>query len=247
MKRIFCLALTAILVMSLFSCHRKKTPKVIQLAEANFEVTVQSEEFDDSYNSVVLKYPVLSGYASDCSEMNEMLRDYALAMYKKEGLASDAEDFYNYKITDVVLTLETADFLSYVVLGQYVGSSSTHMEYVSYSGNLVLSEQKMYSSADILQNFEALKKEFFKGDFLFDFGDEKNVSEMGTEDLLLPYRSEYEIYPYVYFREGYFCLLIEVSHVLGGYAGYRYYMQNVSQYVKPGTVREIVTADISGK
>ena len=248
-RKIIAAALALFLVFSLASCGPDKPLPVIALPEADFTVTSAEDRFTDYYNDVLLLYPVISGYADAKAEaaVNEQLRDRVLSEYTAAALASDEEVSYTYQITEIRVMLMTEGFCSLVVIGQYVGTDASHVEYVSYTINADLVGGRLLSTHDLLEDETTLRKLFLDGKFSFAYGSAELLGEETFSDMLLPYRAEYGISPDIFFTEGHIGIHVELPHVLGGYAGFTLNILSAGDVLRPGRVGTLLTTDVSAQ
>ena len=244
MKKIVWSMLIMFALPLLFGCA-KKDDHVIRLPEPNYKISIKDESFRDYYNLVSLKIPVISSYAGDTDKINEILKDYITNKYYEESLASEFDAYYNYEVTEVKLTLITRDFLSAVVLGHYASSSSSHLDYFSYSVNLLLDSCELYSFHDVVNDLESLKKTFLKGGFSFYYGDVKMIENISKEDMMIMYRDDYRIYPDIFFTEGYVGINVELPYIAGGYAGYVIRIQDLARILRENELTALLFDDVS--
>lgn len=238
-----------LLVFSLVACEKEKPLPVIALPEPDFTVTSEEDHFTDYYNDVLLLYPVISGYVNAAAEaaVNEQMRDRVMAEYTAAALASDEEVSYTYQITEIRVMLMTKGFCSLVVIGQYVGTESNHVEYVSFTINADLVGGQLLSTRDLVADEATLRKHFTDGQFSLAYGSAEMIGEETFADMLLPYRAEYGISPDIFFTEGYIGIHVELPHVLGGYAGFTLNILSVSDLLRPGRVGTLLTTDVTAQ
>ena len=247
-RRIFVAVLSLLLLLYLLSCKNNEPEYLITLPAADFTVTSLEERFTDYYNDVSLLYPVISGYVDPAAEadINEQMRDKVMAEYTSAALASDEEVSYTYQITEIRVMLMTEGFCSMVVLGQYIGTDASHVEYVSYTINADLVSSRLLSTYDLITDDASLRKMFTDGKFALAYGSADLLKDMPLDEMLLPYRAEYGIYPDVFFTEGRVGIHVELPHVLGGYAGYTLNILSAGDVLRPGRIGTLLTTDVSG-
>ena len=218
---------------------------MISLPDADFSVLVETETVKDHYNTLVLRYPVVSDYdAATAEHMNDLVREFSLEYYQKQALASDQESYYYYEITDVNIMLTTKGFYSAVILGEFMGSSGNHPEYISYTINADLENGRLLSTEQLLKKESAVRKLFTEGEFRLEYGNAGLIADMSYSDMILQYRVEYGIYPDIFFKEGFLGINIELPYVLGGHAGYVINVMKVSDTLWDGDIKNLLTTDI---
>jgi len=246
--RYICLVTVCVLVVSFFcACSKKEEPEyVISLPDADFSISIEEETIKDHYNTVVLRYPVVSDYDVVKAEtVNGLVREFSLEYYQKQALASDQESYYYYEITDVNVTLATEGFYSAVILGEYMSSSGNHPEYISYTVNADLKSGVLFSTEQLLKNESAVRKLFIEGAFRLEYGNAGLIADMSFSDMIVQYRVEYGIYPDIFFKEGFLGINIELPYVLGGHAGYVINVIKISDALRDGEIKDLLTTDIA--
>ncbi len=220
MRRVFTFILaTFLLILPLVSCKEESSPSA---ETVNMTAETVTENFMDGTNSVMLKYPSVSGSgdAEKDARINAILASYARDMYEYQAPLKDEEGGYSYAATDVRVTYLSDSFLSACIGGTILSGFSGNASNFFYTVNLNLDSGELYSSEDILSDYKTLRELFLEGDFMQQFGHIGLMDQMTREDLILQYREEYGILPQVYFTKDCIGFLLEVLPMLDGYAGF---------------------------
>ncbi len=193
-----------------------------ELPPADYSVETVTVFTQEDGNELSLIYPQIKGYpdADAQTRMNEEIARYAYAMYEKQDLISTEDGGYEYAVTAAEITLQTEGFLSGYVFGVIFSQYSGKGMFFAYTLNCDIENGCLYTTEDLLEDYEFLEKRFLKGDFSQEFGYEELDGLMTYSDMLVQYKTEYGIYPNMYFTDEGVGLLVETVTLLGGYAGY---------------------------
>ena len=196
-------------------CARK-----ISLPGPDYTLTVAETEFTERRIHVRLQYPAVSDYADPAAQetCNALIVQKAMNMYRRIGLSAPEDGEIVYSVTDVTVTLAARGFFSAVIA--VTVESGGEKELYAYTVNCDLEGERLLAGADIVADFEKFRRAFVGGSYATDIGREDILRETLPADLLMPYKTEYGIYPDFYFREGKICVLTGVVPLLGGYAGF---------------------------
>lgn len=230
-KRILAVLLTAFLLLTLAGC-RKGSP--VRLPDADYWITFTEEYVKLDGNSLKLMYPEISGYADAHaqSEINRLAAEYALDMYTKLGLMADKDGGYSYTAVEAVTLLSTKEFYSVYISGTVESDAGGDPVFFAYTVNADLRNASLLQTEDIVSDYEKIRKEFLNGAFTPDFGTVEPEQNFTRQSLIEQYKDAYGIYPFVYFREGKFGLVLETLPSLGGCAGYLIDIRDVRSYLK---------------
>jgi len=229
-KRILAVFLASLLMLTLFGC-RKGTP--VRLPEADYWITFAEEYVKKDGNSLKLMYPEISGYADAQvqSEINRLAAEFALEMYAKMGLMANKDDGYSYTAMEAVTLLSTREFYSVYISGTVESNGGGDPAFFAYTVNADLRNAVLLRTEDIVSDYAGIRKEFLNGTFTPDFGTEEPEQNFTRQSLIEQYKHEYGIYPFVFFREGQFGLILETLPSLGGCAGYQSDIRDVRSYL----------------
>lgn len=228
-KRGFLLLLTAVFLLSAVGCRRSP----IQLPDAEYSVTITEEYRKAGGNTLKLMYPEILGYADAELQqtVNQKAAENAYALYEKRGLMPTEDGGYAYTAKEAVVLLASKDFYSIYISGVIESEAGGDPEFFAYTVNADLRTGQLLSTEDLISDYSGIAESFLDGKFQPDFGTENPEENFTRQSLIEQYKSEYGIYPYVYFREGQFGLVLETLQSLGGCAGYLTDIRNVSAFL----------------
>lgn len=210
----------AVLVLLLFSVSAGCAD--VPLPAADYAVEIVKVFTQEGENEISLMYPQIIGFydADAQTRINGEIIRRVHEMYEKQDLVITRDGGYEYAVTDAVVTMQTKGFLSAYILGTITSSYSGKGRYFAYTLNCDVAGGCLYTSEELLGDYEFLARQFEKGRFTQHFGYEEIDGMMSYADMLLQYKAEYGIYPDVYFTEDGVGFLVELIPLLGGYAGY---------------------------
>lgn len=209
-----------LLLVCVFACAAGCSETVLPAADYAVEtVTVFTQE---DGNEISLMYPQIKGYPDPEAQIriNDSIARYVRAMYEKQDLIATEDGGYEYAVTAAEITLQTEGFLSGYIFGAIYSQYSGKGTFFAYTLNCDIENGCLYTTEELLSDYDLLAQRFLKGDFSQHFGYEGLDGMMSFEDMLLQYKTEYGIYPDVYFTDDSVGLLVETVTLLGGYAGY---------------------------
>lgn len=175
----------------------------------------------NDYGDIILLYPEIDGNA----DANELIFKAVRRRCEKAlpNLSSyeigDMPDV-TYEITSFSVTYLSDTFLSAKVAGTLTVSLAPHPEPFVYAINVDLENLHELVSADLISDFGKIKEAFINGRFALEDGDEALLAETNAEDMIMQYRSEYEIYPQIWFSSDKLYLNVELVYSLGANAVY---------------------------
>ena len=229
MKRIISLALV-ILMLLLCGCTKPHDAQAV-IEPADYEVGFVTDEYDEKGCHVTLSYPVVSGLSND-DELNAMLKNYVKSRYAAECLVSeDGKTAFSYTVINAAVTFKMKGFFSALIFVEHHADSASHEMREGYSINCATDEGKIYSSAEIIGDFDGIRRQFVSGAFVEQYGMTNLTTVVPEESLMEQYSEKYEIFPQIYFENGTFGMNIDVVHLYGGYAGFATDIENVSKYL----------------
>ena len=130
----------------------------------------------------------------------------------------EQEAYIDYKTEEAAVTCLTPDFVSIIVRGtvrvEIPFENPGNAEFF-FTINIDLDTLEGLTSEEIVKDFDSLKSKFLKGDFRQIGGIEDVAKKTPLSDLIMRYRSEYQIYPYYYFTDTDFCMNLEVAGAPG--------------------------------
>ncbi len=202
---------------------------------SGFEYTVGTEtetkKTDNGQISII--YPTIvdpDGESERAELLNNMIKSYMDQMFKYDGVSSDDGE-YTYEITDTITAVSTDDFTSIIVKGQYYIEDTPNPTVFTYTINCDIKSTDIVPSSELIYDFSKIKDLFLDGKFKLKEGNEDLLDETNYEDMIMEYRSEYGIYPSVYFTDDSFGMIIDLVYTLGGYAMFEIPYSYVSEYV----------------
>ena len=236
MKKILALLLAIISVTSFASCKKEptidptneQTPPAYEIKKYTEDVTWNKKD----QGNVTLLYPELEGM----NEANELIfdiikRNCDQALPNLSSYESGSMPEVTYEISSFNITYLSDTFLSAVVEGMLTVSLAAHPNPFVYAVNVDLEDLKEITPAEILADFEKIKKLFEDGRFTLENGIDELNSEMSFEDMIMQYRSEYEIYPQVYLSDEKFYLNVELVYALGSNAQFSIELDSVENFL----------------
>lgn len=276
MKKILSMAITLIMVFSIIGCSDKEKKNsedsnitssetvaesstgVIDSTDAvvttenteNIDVsilTVYSESFMHGGCSVTLLYPRYGDGEHDAFDIS--MRNYAMTKFNQQGIMP--EDSGLYEILSCDIKLETEYFMSAVVTGQIINPTAAHDMHFAYTVNADTRNGKVYLSEELVGDVELIKSGFTEGRFTQSYGidglmDAIDDNVVNYDDITGSWRSDYGVFPDMYFTNDSFGVIAEIPHAIGGYAGFEIPYAGAGDMITPlalGLAGKIVTAD----
>ena len=175
-----------------------------------------NETITDGGALTTVSYPFYGDGEHDAFDV--AMRNYAMHKYTASGAIPG--DGAVYEITDFDITLETENFVSAVVRGRIFSPGAAHDTIVAYTINADTRTGKVYTSDELIGDLDALKDGFTGGRFQQNMGLTDVLSEITAEDIVQSWRSDYGVFPNVFFTEKSFGVLPELAYAIGGYAGF---------------------------
>lgn len=235
MKKIITLILALLLMFPFASCKKEPTTDVVPIT---YEIKKHTEDViwdEKDTGDVTLLYPEFEGM----SEANKLIFDIIkrkcdeslpnLSSYETGSLPE-----VTYVIDSFSITYLSDTFLSAKIEGMLTVSLAAHPNPFIYAINVDLEELREISSVDILGNFDKIKELFTNGRFTLEKGIDDLNSQMSFEDMIMQYRSEYEIYPQIYLSSNKFYMNIELVYALGSNAVFSIDLNEVKSYLNTG-------------
>lgn len=231
MKKFLCIFLCVMLFFSLFSCNKEKEPSpapIYDVKKINRDIIFDEKDRGD----ITLLYIKLE----DHEKASELLLDIAErhCRQKLPNLSSYEDGMLpevTYEIESIHVTYLSASFLSARVNGTLTVSLAHRPEPFVYTINLDLDNNTEITSADIVKNFDAIKSLFTSGKFDLAQGRDGLENDTTLEDMIMQYRSEYEIYPYFHFTKDKLFMNIELVYALGSNALYSIDISDVKKHL----------------
>ena len=231
MKKALCIFLCMLTLFSICSCNKEKeapTAPIYEIKKLTRDIIFNEKDRGD----ITLLYIELDGIEA----ANELLLNIAErhCSQKLPNLSSYEEGEMpevTYEIENISVTYLSASLLSARVDGTLTVSLAHHPEPFVYTVNLDLDDLTELTSADIVKNFDAIKALFTNGKFELVQGREGLENDITPEDMIMQYRSEYEIYPYFHFSKDKLFMNVELVYTLGSNALYSIDMSNVKKHL----------------
>ncbi len=188
-------------------------------ADIGYTVETEVETQKSDNGGASMEYPTVTpdNDSVDAEFINKLIRDYMDKKMREEQL-DGGEGIYQYNITETKTMLMTDDLLSILIMGQYDVSDSPHPTLFAYTINCDLTDNSLIYAEDLIKDFGIIREKFINGSFTLEYGNEGLLFETNYEDMIMEYRTEYGIYPYVFFTEDTFGMVIDLVYALGGYA-----------------------------
>lgn len=189
-----------------------------------YDVETETETTQSDIGNITMQYPVVEPDAEseiDADTINAIIREYMDEKRKDERLESgdpNLDSEYVYKITSTDVKYSSKKFLSVVITGEYYISDSAHPTIFCYSINCDMESGEIITPDALIRDFSVIRQLFTKGKFSLKQGQKDLLEHTNYEDMILQYRSEYGIYPDIYFTGESFGMVIELVYTLGGYA-----------------------------
>ena len=146
------------------------------------------------------------------------MRSYAVQKLNAQGLMP--EDSAVYEVTDCDIRFESEEFVSVVVTGVLINTTSAHDSMFAYVVNADPRNGRIYLPDELIGNVETIKTAIADDKFTLAYGVEGLMDTATAEEITGSWRSDYGIFPDVYFTTGGFGVVAELPHVLGDYAGF---------------------------
>lgn len=184
------------------------------------------------YGDVTLLYPELDGSdGANALIFDAVKRRCTEALPNLSSYESGDMPEVTYEITSFRITYLSETFLSAKVEGVLTVSLAPHPSPFVYALNFDLENLIELGASDILSDFDRIKKLFTEGKFTLEEGDRSLLSDTSAEDIIMQYRSEYEIYPQIWFSSEKLYLNAELVYTLGSNAVYSIDLGEVKAYL----------------
>ena len=196
----------------------------------------------DNGSRLVLIYPQFSGFEglNYTSELNslivdhnqQMLRKYAGEIYKMVSHGAKATyDIESFEITYIDSQIVSILFYgSFYAMGENI-YIDTGAKKFAYSLNIDLDELEVLTTKELLSDFLSLKTSFINGDLNFEYGADDLLKNITYSEMFYQYRSDYEIYPDIYFTFEGVNVIISLNSDLGGVALFSDTKENSRKYI----------------
>lgn len=196
----------------------------VNTTSPGYDVGTETETTKSDIGDITMQYPVVEPDDEseiDADTINAIIREYMDEKRKEERLESgdpDLDSEYVYKITSTDVKYSSKKFLSIVITGEYYISDSAHPTIFCYSINCDMESGEIITPDALIRDFSTIRSHFTEGKFTLKQGQKDLLKQTNYEDMILQYRSEYGIYPDIYFTGDSFGMVIELVFALGGYA-----------------------------
>ncbi len=210
-------------------------------------LSVHSENFMHGNCSVTLLYPKYGDGKHEAFDL--AMRDYAMTKFNMQGMIP--EDNAVYEILSCDIKLETEYFVSAVVTGQIINPTAAHDMHFAYAVNAETGTGKIYLSEELVGDVELIKSGLSEGKFKQSYGidglmDAISDGEITYEYITQSWRSDYGVFPDMYFTNDSFGVIAELIFAAGGYAGFEIPYAEVGEMINlvaKGLCGIIVTTD----
>ncbi len=179
-------------------------------------LSVYTESFVSDKCSVTISYP---RYADADHELFDIsMRNYAMEKYNASGMMPDDNALYEVLSCDIKYESET--LVSAVVTGHIINDTAAHDSFFSYTVNADPSTGRIYLPEELVGDLELIKGGIHDNSFTQTMGIAGLLEEINPEDITLSWRSDYGVFPNVYFTNDSFGVVAELPYALGGYASF---------------------------
>ena len=194
----------------------------VRLPGADYTVSFTEEYLKLNGNSLKLIYPTVSEYSDTSIETAVNMQSALIArqFYEQAGLIALDEGGYTYTATEAEVTLATMNFFSVYITGIITSDVTGEADGFVYTLNCDLKNGVFLSTEDIISDYPALFKAFKNSDFTADINTDGIFENFTLDSLISQYRTEYGIYPSVYFREGKLGIITETLPAFGTFTGF---------------------------
>ena len=237
MKRLIALALALIAILSFAGCKKEPSydePDTIP-APPTYEIKKYTEDIiwnDKDQGDVILLYPELKGYDDANKIIFDLVKEKCNAgLPNLSSYENDAMPEVTYEIDSFSVTYVSDTFLSGTVEGMLTVSLAAHPSPFVYAVNIDLENLSELRTNEILDNFDKIKELFNNGKFTLEKGIDDLSSQISFEDMIMQYRSEYEIYPEIWFSDNKLYMNIELVYALGSGAIYSISLDEVQNFL----------------
>ena len=186
-----------------------------------------SETFSDGSNSVTIIYPRFGDGEHELFDIS--LRGYAVQMYQSSGMMP--EDGALYEITSLEITYESDILVSAVAEGHIINTTAGHDSYFAYTVNADPATGRIYLDDELIGDLDTVKSAFADERFTQSYGIDGLMNEITYEDITQSWRSDYGVFPDLYFTDDSFGVMAELAHALGGYAGFEIQIAEASEMI----------------
>lgn len=188
-----------------------------------------------------LKYPKFEGYGDVNDEkLNTLIYDGVYSKYRIDlpNLNSmlDEGTTVKYEIYTADVTYMDNLLVSLLFTGQYeTKDPKSFMESspvgFMYSLNIDLKTNSLITADMIFDDFNKLKNDFIGSPFKMVTGIAELFEKTNASDIMIQYRSEYAIYPYVYFNDKSMCFITDLVYSLGSCAVFEVPLNKAPLYI----------------
>jgi len=206
------------------------------------KIMMKAENFDSDGCAVAIIYPTYDDGEHDA--FDSAMRDFAVAKFNKQGLMP--EDSAVYEITSCDIKYESEYFVSAVVTGQIINNTSFSEISFAYTVNADPRNGKIYLSDELVGDIETVKTGIAEGSFTQSYGNDGLMNEVTSDVITGSWRSDYGIFPDMYFTSDSFGIIAELPNAVGGYAGFEIPYADTGDMINPiakGLCGIIVTTD----
>lgn len=219
------------------SCSDKKATPDAQYDAPYIGYTMNYDEETDAgrINVQIPYYHMSDDQTKDVLE--DGFADFVLKTANDYILYANPTGFYDYKIDSVVFGCVRNKFVSSFSSGTFTDENSERPEILTYALNASPLSGSVYTTDDLIADFDILADAFKAGKFSLTYGYSDLLKETNYDDLIAGYSSLYSIYPAIYFRdEGdavKLSMVIELVYDLGGYAEFSIDVDSVKDALTP--------------
>lgn len=184
-------------------------------------IGVHTETFTSGECYVTLKYPIYGD--GEHHSFDVAMYNYAMQKYNGSGLMP--ENSAVYEITDCVVEYESHSLVSAVMIGHIISPGAAHDTNFAYTVNADPETGRVFHSDELIGDLDTVKTALHEGKFTKTYGIDELDSAIADgvvtyEVITGSWRSDYGVFPQMYFTEDGLGIMAELPHVVGGFAGF---------------------------
>ncbi len=197
-------------------------------------LSAYTETFTSGNCSVTLLYPRYGDGEHELFDIS--MRSYAVQKYNQSGMMTDVSAVYEIKSCDI--KYESEYFVSAVMTGHIIDPTAAHDTHFAYTVNADPRTGRVYLSEELIGNVETMRSAMHGGEFTKSYGidgleDAFNDNVITYDDITRSWRSDYGVFPDMYFTADNLGVMAEIPHVVGGYAGFEIPYAEASDMISP--------------
>lgn len=207
-------------------------------------LAIHTESFTSEECYVTLAYPFYGD--GEHNAFDVAMYNYAMQKYSQSGMIPDEGAVY--EITDCDVKYESEKLVSAVMIGHIFSPTAAHDTNFAYTVNADPMTGRLYLSDELIGELELLKTAMHEGRFAKSYGIDGLESAIADkvvtyEVMTQSWRSDYGVFPQMYFTEDNFGVMAELPHVVGGYAGFELPYRDTGDMLSSTAKELIATTD----